>query len=252
MPTSELLRANAFRTAFARRQATEVRELPGGFLALHEAYPLSYEHNQLHIEGPARPTELLALADRALAHAGHRQLTVYDAESGAGCVALFEAAGYRHMTEVVLAHRGPTPAPAVPAEPVDVPDLAVPYRARLRDWMPEVSEDTVEQLIARRAARRNGAPEVLFLGARGADGRVAAWADLYRDPGTGIAQIEDLVTALDRTAQGHGATVLATALHLAADQPLRFLVADADDWPRHWYTRRGFTALGECHSFTRA
>ncbi|MFD0573215.1 GNAT family N-acetyltransferase [Kitasatospora gansuensis] len=195
---------------------------------------------------------LLTLADTALAHAAHRQLTVYDAESGAACVPLFEAAGYQHMTEVVLAHRGPTPAPAAPASPVELTELAAPYRARLWDWMPEVSEETVEQLIARREARLRGAPEVVFLGARTAAGSVAAWADLYRDPATGIAQIEDLVTALDHTGRGHGDTVLTTALHLAADYPLRFLVADAEDWPIQWYTRRGFTPIGECHSFTRS
>ncbi|KQV21703.1 MULTISPECIES: GNAT family N-acetyltransferase [unclassified Kitasatospora] len=252
MPTSELLRANAFRTAFARRQATEVREVAGGFLALNAAFPLSYEHNQLHIDSAAGPAALLTLADAALAHVRHRQLTVYDAESGAACVPLFEAAGYQHMTEVVMAHRGPTPAPSVLAAPVDLPELAVPYRARLRDWMPEVSEEAVEQLITRREARRNGAPEVVFLGARSTDGRVAAWADLYRDPAEGIAQIEDLVTALDQTGQGHGDTVLTTALHLAAEQPLCFLVADAEDWPIQWYARRGFVPIGECHSFTRS
>ncbi|MER5864831.1 GNAT family N-acetyltransferase [Kitasatospora sp. NPDC002040] len=252
MSTSELLRANAFRTAFARRQATEVQEVPGGFLVLNAAFPLSYEHNQLHLDrAVGGPDALLALAERALAHADHRQLTLYDAESGAACVLAFEAAGYRHMTEVVMLHQGPVPVPSVPAEPVEVSELAPPYEARLRDWMPEASEATVEQLIARRAARRNGAPEVLFLGSRDTDGTVAAWADLYLDPSTGTAQIEDLVTALDHTGRGHGGTVLDTALHRAAAYPLRFLIADADDWPIHWYTRRGFTPIGECHSFTR-
>ncbi|MYS35116.1 hypothetical protein GT025_13460 [Streptomyces sp. SID4920] len=31
----------------------------------------------------------------------------------------------------------------------------------------------------------------------------------------------------------------------------RFLTADATDWPRHWYERRGFSAVGRLHCFER-
>ncbi|MFJ9594305.1 hypothetical protein ACIRS3_16225 [Streptomyces virginiae] len=46
---------------------------------------------------------------------------------------------------------------------------------------------------------------------------------------------------------------MATALHLAAEAGCgtRFLTADATDWPRHWYERRGFHVIGHSHVFER-
>jgi hypothetical protein len=40
-------------------------------------------------------------------------------------------------------------------------------------------------------------------------------------------------------------------LREAACYSLVFLLADAGDWPRTWYARRGFTAIGRSHVFTR-
>ncbi|CAM5607766.1 hypothetical protein SAVIM40S_00239 [Streptomyces avidinii] len=37
----------------------------------------------------------------------------------------------------------------------------------------------------------------------------------------------------------------------AHDCDLRFLTADAMDWPRHWYERRGFAVVGHTHAFER-
>jgi hypothetical protein len=43
-------------------------------------------------------------------------------------------------------------------------------------------------------------------------------------------------------------------LRLAADKDFgtRFLTADATDWPRHWYERRGFSVIGHSHCFERS
>ncbi|MFI6729956.1 hypothetical protein NRF20_01620 [Streptomyces sp. R-74717] len=51
--------------------------------------------------------------------------------------------------------------------------------------------------------------------------------------------------------QGHGDTLLATGLALAAAAgiPQLFLIADVTDWPREWYSCRGFTELGRSYSF---
>ncbi|GAA3021321.1 hypothetical protein GCM10020229_35660 [Kitasatospora albolonga] len=252
---SELRRITAFRTSFARRQADSVREVTGGFVVRNAEFPLSYEHNQLHVDGTGLdPAVLLALADEVMADADHRLLTVYDDELGAACTPLFTAAGYQHSTELVMHHTGPAPAapPAEPAEPVDWPVLAEPYGERLREWMPELTDEGVRQLVERRVARRRGAEEVLFLAARTPEGEVAAWADLYLDPPSGTAQIEDLITAAEHTRRGYADAVVATALHRAAGVELRFLIADAEDWPQYWYGRRGFTPVGRGHSFTRS
>jgi GNAT superfamily N-acetyltransferase len=46
--------------------------------------------------------------------------------------------------------------------------------------------------------------------------------------------------------QGYGDAVLARALDLAARAgcDLVVLEAAAQDWPRHWYARRGFEVVG--------
>ncbi len=84
-------------------------------------------------------------------------------------------------------------------------------------------------------------------------GDAAAWADLYLDPAAGVAQIEDLVTDRAHRRRGHAAAVLGTALRQAADAgcTTRLLTADAVDWPRHWYARRGFTTVGRLHAYSR-
>ncbi|WP_349239677.1 GNAT family N-acetyltransferase [Streptomyces sp. CC208A] len=66
--------------------------------------------------------------------------------------------------------------------------------------------------------------------------------------------MEDLVTAASHLGQGHAGAVLDTALRLAdeAGCATRFLTALADDWPRHWYERRGFVPVGAVHCFERA
>jgi N-acetylglutamate synthase-like GNAT family acetyltransferase len=150
-----------------------------------------------------------------------------------------------------MVHRGPRPAPPIRAEPVALDDLRDPMTRLLRGWMPHAEEETIGHLVSRRAARLRGAPEVLFLAARAADGSVASWGDLYHDRAAGIAQLEDLVTADDHVRAGHATTVLTTALHHAADATVFFLIADAADWPREWYARQGFAAAGRLHVFTR-
>jgi hypothetical protein len=117
--------------------------------------------------------------------------------------------------------------------------------------MPQASDGVIYQLAARRTARLRGADDVRFLVARDEDGVIASWADLYLDPGRGIAQIEDVMTADTHLRRGYSGTVLATALHQAAGYGLVFLLADASDWPRTWYARLGFAAVGRTHVFTR-
>ncbi|MFE2562061.1 GNAT family N-acetyltransferase [Streptomyces sp. NPDC059352] len=119
---------------------------------------------------------------------------------------------------------------------------------------PDVAEEHLHDLVERRAARRHGAEVVRFLAAYSADGEVAAWADLYLDPATGVAQIEDLVTAGAHLGKGHAGAVLDTALSIAADAgcTTRFLTARPDDWPHRWYGRKGFEVVGSVSRFERS
>lgn len=260
MPESapEFQRICAFLSAFARRQARRTVELPGGFAAFDDEVVHSYADNHIVIDGTVLdPAALPALADDVAAHLPFRHITVLDDETGQACAPHLVAAGYLHHTYVVMAHRRDVP-PAAPdaarAGIVDLDALREPLAASWRGFLPDADEEVIRQLVDRRAARLRGAERVHFLGSRTADrSEVAGWVDLYLDPAAGIAQIEDLVTNDAHRGQGHAGAVLTEALRLASDAGCRtrFLIAELDDWPRHWYERRGFTTIGRQHCFER-
>ncbi|MCX4965594.1 GNAT family N-acetyltransferase [Streptomyces sp. NBC_00654] len=252
MPNSELQPIISFLSTFARRQAARVVDLPGGFAAYDDAYAHSRANNQVVIDTAVEAESLPALTDEALGHLPHRLVSVLDDSVAQACAEPLIRAGYTHSTYLIMVHTGPVPAGGN-AEKVGLDALRVPLTRRWRGFLPDVDDEVVRHLVDRRQARHRGADTVHFIGARTRAGEVASWADLYLDPATGIAQIEDLITASAHLGRGHGDAVLTTALRLAADTgcATRFLTADAADWPRHWYERRGFSVIGRSHSFER-
>lgn len=265
MSASALRRIADFQLSFARRQAAVVREVPGGIAVLDPLYAESYEHNQLILDGQLTtdgavlPAGLPALADEVLGHLPYRQITVLDDATGAACASVLAAADYTHDTLLVMTQSGPAmPRPGglsatePLAEPVTVAELRPALIRVLCEWMPQAADEVIGQLIERRTARLRGADDVRFLAVRDANGAITSWADLYLDQAAGIAQVEDVMTAEANRQRGYADTVLATALHRAAGCDLVFLLADAADWPRTWYERRGFTEIGRCHVFTRS
>lgn len=250
MPDADLRRTVDFRMSFARRQAAVVREVPGGVAVFDPRYPASHEHNQLIIDGTP-PAGLPALADHVLGGLPYRRITFLDDDAGAACAPALTAADYVQDTELVMIHAGDAPVPGKLADQVTVPELLPALTRQLSAWMPGALDSVIYQLAERRTARLRGADQVRFLAARDPGGAIVSWADLYLDPAGGIAQIEDVMTADEHTRRGYADTVIATALHLAAGCDLVFLLADAGDWPRTWYARRGFAQAGRCHVFTR-
>ncbi|MFF0739740.1 GNAT family N-acetyltransferase [Streptomyces sp. NPDC004111] len=256
MPHPELARIYAFLVAFDRRRAGRTVDVPGAFAVFDEEFPASHGDNHLVLPGPvADPERLPVLADKVLGHLSHRTVYVYDEESGAACVDPMTRAGYEHSRDLVMLHTGPVPdgPDARRAGPVGLDDLRDPLTDSLHSFLPGVGAEVVRQLVERRESRRRGADTVHFVASRTAAGEVAAWADLYLDPAGGIAQIEDLTTAEAHRRRGHADAVVATALRTAAEAGCRtrFLIADADDWPRDWYVRRGFTVIGLWRCFQR-
>ena len=255
---ADLERIAAFRASFARRQAATVVEVSGGVVVLDPAYAASYVDNQLVVDAPADavtqgkfdPAALPVLAEEVLGGLGHRRITVLHDAVGRSCAPALTAAGYEQEVELLMTYTGPpVPAPVPPAETVTLTDLRPALLRQLRVWMPQARETDLEQLADRRTARRRGADQVRFLAVRDEEGTIGSSADLYLDQDA--AQIEEIVTSGTHTRRGYADTVLATALHQASGRPLVFLIADTDDWPQTWYTRRGFTAVGRSHVFSR-
>ncbi|MET8544997.1 GNAT family N-acetyltransferase [Kitasatospora sp. NPDC004799] len=256
MTEDELRRIRAFLAGFARRQAERTVELPGGFAVFDDGFAGSWSHNQVFVErAGGEPAALPALVDEVMGERPFRLVTVLDGEFGQACAEPFRRAGYRHSSYLVMRHTGPLPAPEAgrAVEEVGLEAIRAPLAASWRAALPAADEEVVRMLVDRRATDRRGAARVQLLGARAADGAVAAWTDLYLEPALGIAQIEDLMTAEPYRRRGHADAVLAAALRRAAAAGCgtRFLIAESEDWPRRWYGRRGFEVIGRIHGFER-
>jgi len=249
----ELRRIQRFLSGFTRRQAERTVDLPGGFAALDDTFPLSHGNNHVLIDGTPDPETLPARVEEAMSHLAHRTVYIPDAEVARACAAPLARAGYTRQVVLLMRHTGPIPEHGGARE-VDLPALREPLHESQRRFLPDVDDEVIRQLVERRVARRRGADDVRFLASHDEFGQVASWADLYVDRSAGVAQIEDLVTAASHLGQGHAGVVLDTALRLAAaaGATTTFLTALSTDWPRHWYERRGFVPCGEIHCFERA
>jgi ribosomal protein S18 acetylase RimI-like enzyme len=66
--------------------------------------------------------------------------------------------------------------------------------------------------------------------------------------------VDSVLTDPGSRGRGHADAILARALTLATEAgcDLVVLEAAADDWPRHWYARRGFEVVGTVWSADRA
>lgn len=258
MPVTDHATAVAFLRTVAVRQAQRVVTIPGGFAVLNDQYRASYDHNKVILTEAIAPPAALAAVDRVLGDAGHthRMVHVDDDAHGGWYAAAFVAAGYSHEINIVMRHTGAAPdRPAdqsVNVAQVDLDTLRASSRREWRQRLPHATSEAIDQLVGRRAAILCGADEVTFLAVVDPAGRVLSRADLYR---TGaVAQIEDLMTDPVATGRGYARAIMTEALRRtrAAGCDLTFVVADADDWPRHFYARLGYAAVSRTHTFVRA
>ncbi|NUW38865.1 GNAT family N-acetyltransferase [Nonomuraea rhodomycinica] len=250
-----MARILAFTHAFLRRKAGRVAAVPGGFAVLNDRYPASHDDNRLVVPAPGRPgdavpaEEVLRAADEALAGRRHRYVCVDDDALGAAYAPAFAAAGYDHETNVVMAFRGVPPADAPRAEELTLEELLPVLRHDWREALPNIPDDSVEQLAARVEERRRGADVVRFRGVRAGGGEIAARAELYVQDG--VAQIESVHTGTRHRGRGHARALVRALLAEAAGCEPIFLMAAEEDWPKDFYARLGFTTIGRTHAFLR-
>jgi predicted GNAT family acetyltransferase len=113
---------------------------------------------------------------------------------------------------------------------------------------PEMSADTVTQLVARRDAYvARVTPFAAYT-----DNVAVAHADLRS--WDGIAEIDSVVTLPDYRNRGFARALVLRAVATARAQgaDLVFLLADADDWPRELYSRVGFETVGTVYELHRS
>lgn len=254
MGASAIQRITAFEHRLARAQATEVVELPWGFVLLQHEFPLSYDHNRVVVTAAVAAEDLLVATDGVLGAAGrrHRYVSVDDDGLGVALAAQLTAAGFEHETIVTMVHSVVEVAPS--AHEVHAVSLDELLPAIIRNWqaeLPEADDETLRQLADRTALYARGAELTLLAVYDGDD--IAAHATLFVDRPDGIAQVENIVTHAQFRGRGYAGALVRDALRRSgqAGCDLSFLSADLHDWPHDWYARLGYMEAGCSHHFSR-
>ncbi|MGY1847248.1 MULTISPECIES: GNAT family N-acetyltransferase [unclassified Blastococcus] len=254
-PDDALGRALALYTSIPLRRAIGVGDVPGGVAVLDPDFPHSRDNNRLVLTGPVDAGTVEAAAEEVGGNAGWTHLAALLAWPGAGPVAADLAARGWNVEELVLMGRStalPVPAAAVAAEVVDQHEVHDLWE---RGWRRDLAslgeglEPVVRQLVGREQLndRVVAVTDVVVR----EDGRVVAAAQLRVDGAT--AAVESVMTEPAARGRGYGDAVLTWVLGLAAEAGCDLVVLEAsgDDWPRHWYARRGFTELGSTWAVDR-
>ncbi len=192
----------AFRERFARAQASDVFDLPWGFVLLQRDFPDSHDHNRVVVNSVASSAEILSTVDDAMGGADlrHRQITVIDDALGLDLTNDLLSAGYEREAITTMIYRG---APAGrPEHKVEAVSLDTLRPALMRDWKVLLPASTVEvhaQLVDRTHLYACGAEVTRLVVFEGDE--IAARIDFYFDPESGIAQLENLFTHPDLATQ---------------------------------------------------
>jgi len=221
----------------------------GGVAALTPAVAGSYQHNQLIIDGETDAATVEAEAEQVLGGAGlaHRMVLLVGSRQRAVAKELGARGWSLDEFLVMAAPAGGAPTGRV--EQLDVDALRPAWAAMWRRDIPGVSDAVIADL-ADRYLLQQAAVDDRYLAVRDGD-HVVASAVVSIDGST--AWLNDVTTDPAHRGKGHGDLLVAGTLALAgaAGCDLVALGAAADDWPQHWYGRRGFVEVGRCWSVKR-
>jgi len=245
-PADAWARVRAMDVSLRTRRAAEVRDVPGGFAVLDPAFAHSRDDNRVLFTAPAGADEVVAVTTDVAAGARWTTLAVSLLDPTAGPVAdELAARGWDVAENLVMARWAPFPVDGRRhAEVVPQADVhAIWDRSWRRDLgaLPDLDE-VVGQLVGREH-RNDRVVRVTDVAVR-EDGEVVAAAQLRVDGAT--ASLESVLSDPAVRRRGYGDALLARALDTAraAGCDLVVLDAAADDWPQHWYARRGWTVVG--------
>ena len=240
-----LTRAWEFDRDRQERAAERVVHFEQGAAIFNSAVPRVYDANFVRLDsalGDMTADLAEGLVEGLQSGLRHRKLLLPDA--GERLAGELGRRGWRVTRTVVMCHEGD--APGSDAEAVDPRAL----RAARDAAMPDRDAETRAQIAAytELLAAANGARAFAAF----SQGEMGAFCLLYE--GGGVAEIDEVTTLARFRNRGLGTAVVkaAIAASLDAGNDLTFLVADANDWPRDWYARLGFRAIGDRYEAYRA
>lgn len=238
-------RAALWEPSLLRRAATEEVPVTGGVAVRTEDVPASRMHNQLLVEGTVDAATVVSEADRTLDGLAHRSAVLYG-EPLAGTAADLRGHGWlvdelRLMTAPAVGTPDGTDGADRVCD-VDLDALRPQWDATWRRTVPALSDAEIAQLTDRYLIE-DSVTRVLPLAVR--DGATVVASCLLKSDGA-TAWLDSLETDPEYRGQGHGRALVAAARARAAADgcDLVALSTLAQDWPREWYGRHGFTDVG--------
>jgi uncharacterized protein (DUF952 family)/ribosomal protein S18 acetylase RimI-like enzyme len=252
-PDDSLGRAVAFYSSLPVRRAVGVGDVPGGVAVLDPDFPHSHDNNRLVLTEPVDASAVEVATAEVAGNAGWpHQAAALLWPDAAGVAAELGRRGW-DTEELLLMARPTGPVPGGErAEVVAQEAVHAFWTASWRQGLAHLGprlDQAVAQLVGREHLndRVVAVTDVVVR----EQGRVVASGQLRIDGAT--AAVDSVLTDPDARGRGHADAVLARALNLAADAgcDLVVLEAAADDWPRHWYARRGFEVVGSTWAVDR-
>jgi uncharacterized protein (DUF952 family)/ribosomal protein S18 acetylase RimI-like enzyme len=253
-PDDEFGRARALYLSIPVRRAAQVVDAPGGVAVVDRDYRWSRDDNRLLLSEPLSADEVEAATTGLAVEEGWPHRAAALRWPGAGAVAAELGRRRWQVEELLLMARAAGPLPG--GERAEVVDQAEVHELWDRSWRaggvapPERLDEVVGQLVGRE--HRNDLVVAVTDVVVKEGGRVLAAAQLRVDGAT--AAVESVLTDVAARGRGYADALLAKVLTLAAEAgcDLVVLEADADDWPREWYARRGFRIVGSVWDVSRA
>ena len=252
-PDDTLGRALSLYLSVPVRRAAEVRDVPGGVAVIDPPYRWSRDDNRLLLSEPVTADQVEAAATAVAVDAGWPHRAAALRWAGAGTVAAELSRRRWQVEEVALMACRPERVPGGERAEV-VPQEAV-HPLWDRSWRREgvAPADRLDEVVGQLVGREHRNDHVVAVTdvVVREEGRVVAAGQLRVDGAT--AAVESVLTDVDARGRGYGDAVLARILGSAADAgcDLVVLEADAADWPRHWYARRGFRVVGSTWDVSR-
>jgi uncharacterized protein (DUF952 family)/ribosomal protein S18 acetylase RimI-like enzyme len=239
-------RALAFFASLPVRRAVGVGDVPGGVAVLDPDFPHSRDNNRLVLTEPVDAATVETAAEEVAGNAGWlHQAAALMWPDAAAVAADLARRGWN--TEELLLMARPAAGPTATAARAEVADQREVHEFWADSWRAQLTgerlrDDAVAQLVGREHLN-DRVVAVSDIVVR-EDDRVVAAGQLCVDGATAV--VDSVLTDPAARGRGHADAVLGRALELAADAgcDLVVLEAAADDWPRHWYARRGFEVVG--------
>lgn len=208
---------------------------------LDPRFPASYEHNTLWIDEPTDVATVRTEAARVLGSANltHRRAVLDDPATASA----LGQQGWRVCELHLMAwNNAVTPTRSRAVVPVAHETISRLWERSWRRELPEVTDETIRQLIDREPLA-DAVLRVVNLAVLDNQVEPVASAQLRIDGAT--AAIEAVMTdpTHQQTGLGRKLVLHAVAQAQAVGCDVIFLATAADDWPRHWYTRLGFTDI---------